>query len=152
MANITHKTGDIFTTTMPAFGHGVNVYGVMGSGIAVAAKNLCPDIFDEYREACLNKTLKPGGMLPIYSEVNGRWVLNLASQDKPGRNATYGWLGSSVIEAFEFVKANNLEGFALPRIGAGIGGLEWENVSLVLELIAANYPEIKLEVWSLPGA
>lgn len=150
MGNVIYRTGDMLTSTMPAIGHGVNVYGVMGSGIAAVIKKVCPDIFDEYQKACHTNLLQPGGMLPIYSHQNQRWVLNLASQDKPGRNARIDWLGHSVIAAYEFANKQGLKGFALPRIGAGIGGLKWEEVNAVINLIAPNYPNVDLEIWTLP--
>jgi len=150
-SNLTHRIGDIFTTELPAIGHGVNVYGIMGSGIAVIVRNHFPDIFEPYSEACKGKTLLPGGMLPVLTK-EGPWVFNLASQDRPGPNAHIEWLEESTEASFVFAEENKLEGFALPRIGAGIGGLVWADALAALEKVAALHPNTKLEIWSLPDA
>ena len=42
-----------------------------------------------------------------------------------------------------------LEGLALPRIAAGLGGLAWDDVAAVLKAELAPLPYV--EVWSLAG-
>ena len=150
-SNIVYKTGDLFSSNLPALGHGVNLYGVMGSGIAPIIKARYPLVFAPYKKACDNKELTVGNMLPVLVDVN-KWVFNLASQNQPGPNAQLGWLESSLTQSFIFAYQNNLEGFAIPRIGAGIGGLKWVDVIEIIERVGAEYPTIILEVWSLPDA
>lgn len=150
-ANLTFLTGDIFTTTQPAIGHGVNVFGVMGSGIAVLVKNIYPAVFPPYKEACDAKTLKPGDMLPV-KVTEDKWVFNLASQRKPGADAKLEWLEQSLRTTFEFSIENGFSGFALPRIGAGVGGLNWEDVKALVARVSAEYPSVSIELWSLPDA
>jgi O-acetyl-ADP-ribose deacetylase (regulator of RNase III) len=149
--NVEYITGDIFTTTLPALGHGVNIDGVMGSGIAVLVRRNFPDIYSPYKEACDNKTLIAGGLQPILTD-SGMWVFNMASQDRPGANARLSWLEETTEAAFIFAEQENISGFALPRIGAGVGGLKWEDVDESLNRIAALYQNVKLEIWSLPDA
>lgn len=149
-SNLVHKIGDIFTTDQPAIGHGVNLWGVMGSGIAVLVRRNFPEIFTPYKKACTKKTLTPGGMLPIFTKDT--WIFNLASQVQPGANASLALLEDSVHESFRFAEEENISGFALPRIGAGVGGLEWPDALAVLEKVAAEHPNVELEVWSLPDA
>lgn len=148
--NLIYKVGDIFTTEQPALGHGVNLWGVMGSGIAVLVRRNFPEIFAPYKKACNKKTLKAGGMLPIFTK--NTWVFNLASQDKPGANASLTLVEESVEESFRFCEAKNISGFALPRIGAGVGGLKWVEVIALIEEIASRHSNVELEIWSLPDA
>lgn len=149
--NVQYVTGDMFTTTQPAFGHGVNTQGVMGSGIAKIIRNLYPDVFPPYKKACDDGSLTGGGILPVQIE-NGPIILNIASQEKPGANATYEFLRESIENTFRYAYHAELTGFALPRIASDIGGLEWKKVSAIIEEIAADYPDITVELWSLPGA
>ena len=143
--------GDLFTTQLPAIGHGVNIHGVMGSGIAPIIKKKYPAVFPPYKKACQDGSLTPGLMLPVEVEP-GMWVFNLASQDKPGRHARLDWLAESLERSFITATELNLPGFAIPRIGAGIGGLKWRDVKSTIERVASYYPHMTLEVWSLPDA
>lgn len=151
MSNVDFKIGDLFSTELPAIGHGVNIYGVMGSGIAPIVRKIYPAVFAPYREACVSHKLQPGQMFPVEVEPN-KWVFNLASQDRPGPNARLDWFEASLRQSFEFAYWSNLEGFAIPRIGAGIGGLTWEDVKAKIIEVAYEYPTVVVEVWSLPDA
>jgi O-acetyl-ADP-ribose deacetylase (regulator of RNase III) len=132
--------GDLFESDTGAIGHGVNTKGVMGSGIAVPFRNMFPDMFKIYKDRCKDGSLKPGGCFPYVSDT-GLWVYNIASQDEPGPNARWEWLASGAAAALLHASAWNIfEGkdskeIAIPRIGCGIGGLEWKTVASVLEQV-----------------
>jgi O-acetyl-ADP-ribose deacetylase (regulator of RNase III) len=149
--NLKFIVGDLFTTKLRAIGHGVNIYGVMGAGIAVIIRRLFPAVFAPYRAKCLAHELIPGAMLPVEVEPN-MWILNLASQDKPGPNARLSWFESSLRSSFGFVQEHNLGGFAIPRIASDIGGLNWADVKEVIINVAQEFPDVTLEVYSLPDA
>lgn len=144
-----HKSGDVFTTTLPAVAHGINLRGVMGSGIAVAIRTRFPDVYVAYKSACSRGIIKTGEMFPFYSPNSETWVLNVASQDLPGANARLDWLEDGLNASAHFCVQEGLAGFAAPRIGAGIGGLKWEDALEVFERVATTYPEIDIEVWTL---
>jgi O-acetyl-ADP-ribose deacetylase (regulator of RNase III) len=148
-----HMTGDIFTTKMPALGHGVNVYGLMGAGIAKIVATKFPAVLRPYQLACRDKSLLPGGVQFVQvGQQPDRYILNLASQDKPGKYARMEWLESSLRDSVSFCKARSLKGFAIPRIGAGIGGLNWDDARELIERIGDEEPNVHIEIWSLPGA
>lgn len=150
MSKLVQKVGDLFDSKQPALGHGVNTHGVMGSGIAPIFKRKFPEIWHPYSTVCRTGTLTPGSMLPVKSQ--GKWILNLASQDAPGANARLSWLEESLDAAFSWMRSEGVGGLAIPRIGAGVGGLKWDDVLDLLERKADENPDITLEVWSLPGA
>lgn len=147
--------GDLFASLQPALGHGVNIYGVMGAGVAALFRRNFPEIFPPYAKACADNTLNPGDNLPV--EVTSvspsgktEWVFNIASQDLPGRHARMDWLEMGVEDAFVFCEKNNIPGLAIPRIGVGIGGLQWVDVKAKLIEISERHPNINFEVWVLP--
>lgn len=140
--------GDIFTTKKQAIGHGVNTQGLMGAGIAKHVVSLYPHNYPPYKVACAKGLLQPGSTLPI-QVTEDRWIMNMASQKMTGANASLEWLESSLIAALDFVREQGLNGLALPRIGAGIGGLVFEDVLEVIERQSAAYPDVEIEVWSL---
>lgn len=149
-----HKTGDVFTTEMPAIGHGVNTSGMMGAGIAKLIAMRHPNVLEPYKKACKDKTLVPGGFQAVLVEEDPSfWILNLASQKLPGRDATLERLESAFITAIDFAKKHELEGFALPRIASDIGGLDWHSqVKPLLESFASAEDSLTVELWSLPNA
>lgn len=149
--NTIHYIGDMFTTTLSAVGHGVNCKGVMGSGIAKLIAQKYPNILQPYREALRTGELSVGKMFPVQVTPELQ-VFNLASQFETGRNAKYEWVEASVKDSLEYCVRNNIKGFALPRIASDIGGLQWTKVAPLIAEIAEDYPNIIVELWSLPNA
>lgn len=147
MTQLILQTGDLFSTQARALGHGVNVDGMMGAGIAVAFRKRFPDMYGAYAARCMQNLLAPGQTMEW--EVPGiGFVYNIASQDRPGANASLEWLDSGIREALAHADENNIKTIALPRIGCGIGGLDWDDVQTVLRAAAESY-QCDIEVWSL---
>lgn len=126
------KTGNLFDSTAPALGQGVNCAGLMGAGIAKTFRELYPHNYENYRAACLAGQLLPGSL--IVNREHGKYIVNMASQNKPGRDARYHWLFESTLTAAQQAVDNGIRSIAIPEIGCGIGGLEWEHVKKILEL------------------
>lgn len=142
---IIDKTGDIFTSTAPAIGHGVNCEGVMGKGIAVEFKTRYPDMYEAYREICASKSLKPG--LSYMWIAEDKVIANIASQDLPGPNARYAWTIQGINAALNWCESNGIDRLAIPRIGAGIGGLKWADMYYLI-VDQLNDHAVDLEVWT----
>jgi len=148
-----HRTGDIFTTELPAIGHGVNLQGLMGSGIAYIIAKKFPSVLAPYRQACKSRILQTGRVFPVLTEEQpGLWIYNLASQDQTGADARIDWLEESVRASIVAARRLNHSGIALPRIGAGIGGLTWNEVKTLLETIGDEQDDFLIEIWSLADA
>jgi O-acetyl-ADP-ribose deacetylase (regulator of RNase III) len=135
--------GDLFDRKwkFDAIGHGVNLEGVMGSGIAPKFRRLSESMYQNYRVICQQGLMKPGAVYPYYVEENigefGQpdpfWIYNCATQVKQGPNANYVLIALAAHNMWEHALKNNIRTIGLPRIGCGIGGLEWERVSYILD-------------------
>lgn len=153
--SLIEKTGDLFTASTAAIGHGVNCRGLMGAGIAKEFRRRWPDMYSEYRKLCEERLLKPGQIYPYRfaidpTEVPAPWfVINIASQEYPGPDASYEWLDSGICNALAYCRERGIVSLAIPRIGCGIGGLTWELVRDLLEVASVAYGDTTtLEVWS----
>lgn len=143
-----HATGSIFDTTAPAIGHGVNTSGVMGAGVAALVRSRWPELYPAYQAACRSGALIPGGVLPWRTGTPGiRMVFNLASQPRPGRYARLDLIERSAAATLALAADAGFDRVAIPRIGAGIGGLDWPNVQAVLKAVEAD-TRVEWEVWT----
>ena len=127
------KHGDMFTSDAPALGHGVNCVGVMGAGVAKQFREKYPHNFINYRGACQTKVLKPG-MVHVNKE-NGKFILNMATQNMPGADATYPRVFEAALNAAQGAVAKGIDRVAIPEIASDIGGLKWEYVAVVLTAV-----------------
>lgn len=144
---IIHKTGDLFDSDAPVIGHGINCFGAMRAGIATQFSNRYPDMYEWYKMLCKTRSIKPGNAY-LWTPTEGPTVANIASQWRPGPDARYTWAVSGIRDVVDFCFDNDLEKFAIPRIGCGIGGLDWE----VLERkLGREFGDscVDIEVWTL---
>lgn len=144
------KNGDLFTTEATYIGHGVNCMGLMGAGVAKTVREKFPQTYEEYQYMCSHNYLIVGDFFP-YDE-NGKVIVNLATQYRPGPDATYEAVFGALTKFSKqastprrITKNGNV--IAIPEIGCGIGGLEWPVVKKIILLVEEIYPEIEYEVW-----
>lgn len=124
------KTGDILKQDAQALVNTVNCVGVMGRGIALQFKKAFPANFKAYESACKTDEVKPGSMF-IYdtgSMYNPRYIINFPTKRH--------WKGKSRMEDVkaglhalaEDIKRYNISSIAIPPLGCGLGGLDWNEV------------------------
>ncbi len=126
-------------------GHGCNCDGVMG-GLAGHVESRWPALAVDYRAACAAGKFRLGGVLPWLDLHSGVWIYNLATQQHAGADARLDAIDSSVRAAIEHARAHDVPTIYLPRIGAGIGGLDWRDVHATLDAIATANADLELVV------
>ena len=141
--------GDIFRLPgVTSYAHGCNCAGAMGKGIALQFKRKFHKMYLQYNSMCISGNFKPGDVFP-YEYSQNCFVYNLATQKHyaiHGRLAKLEHIRKSVKKMLEHAAAHNVTDIALPKIGAGLGGLDWEDVKIALEDVAEDYPDITLHV------
>jgi O-acetyl-ADP-ribose deacetylase (regulator of RNase III) len=139
--------GDLFENigNHDTIAHGVNCIGAMASGIAAPIRKRYPLNYSVYQLHCAGGLLKPGGILPVVDQET--LVINMATQYYPGADAKYQHVAQSAEVLYEFCVGTQVPVVKLPKIGCGIGGLEWDIVASILDEAGGN--DITLEVYYL---
>ena len=120
---------DITTVCRGVIAHGVNAQRAMGSGVALAIKNKWPVVYTKYME-------QPKGsqMLGVAHGINVNgddsvWVVNCYTQEYFGADgkvyADPNAIETSLRGAYQLAKSYDMPIY-LPQIGAGLGGLDWD--------------------------
>lgn len=128
--------GDLFEVGLPAVGHGCNVVGSMGGGVAKVVRQRFPDLYAQYVLDCASGALALGSF--TFWQAPDVLIYNLGTQPLPGSNADLDAISRSVTVALADVAERGIRSLGLPRLGAGIGGLEWPDVKSVLRDAAAG--------------
>lgn len=144
------RTGDLFTTKLQAVGHGVNLEGVMGAGVAKIVRQQFPEAYDAYATLCSHRALFPGAAQMVNTDFgHGKVIVNMATQLEPGPNAELRLIKLAAANAATSLKwYRGVEEMAIPKIGCGIGGLDWHDVLPLLLDVEDEY-EFEFEVWEL---
>lgn len=141
--------GDIFNTSIKCIGHGCNNQGVMGSGIAAVIRDKFPEAYQEYKVWCSATAEEDllGDTLVV--ESNGKFIFNMVTQNFYGKDGLRYAKYDAIAECFW--AANNhvlaLEhGLAIPLIGAGLGGGNW---NVIYEIIKSEAKDINVLIYRL---
>lgn len=139
------KYGDIFDLPdIHCYAHGCNCAGAMGKGIAVQFKNKYPDMYLQYKKRCKQGEFNLGDIFEYQSDNDH--IFNLGTQKDWRTKATLEALRTAILKMLESASKQNIKAIAMPKIGAGLGGLPWESVKSVLEELALLFPETDLVV------
>lgn len=134
--------GNIFKIdNVTSYAHGCNCVGAMGKGIAVQFKQNFPGMYAQYKRLCTTGQFKPGDVFAFEYEP-GKFVFNLATQEhyvrRLGRLASIKWIKESVSKMISIAEQRGVTDIALPKIGAGLGGLQWDDVKRALEEVGSD--------------
>lgn len=131
--------GDLFEQDVPAWGHGCNCVGAMGAGVALGMSQRYPKMYRQYRRLCKANQFQLGGFFR-YDHPAGRTIYNLATQPTIGPTAQLWAIDVAVRAMLADAHYSRLSPVAIPRIGAGFGGLPWPLVHHTLRLAAESNP------------
>ncbi len=151
---IEHAKGNLLTADAEALVNTVNCAGYMGKGIALQFKQAFPDNFKAYEKACRAHEVQPGRMFIFEtgSMVNPRYIINFPTKRH--------WRGKSRVEDIESglkalmgdVKRLGIRSIAVPPLGSGLGGLDWNVVQPMIRQAFAALPDVRVLLYAPQGA
>jgi O-acetyl-ADP-ribose deacetylase (regulator of RNase III) len=114
--------------------HGCNAQGKMGSGIAKQIRDIYPKVYDAYIQVYESKGLKLGDIIPV-SIGNRKWIVNAITQEFYGYDDRLYTDYDAIRECMKKIAHNAQHGFkiAMPKIGCGLGGGDWNKVKKIIE-------------------
>lgn len=132
--------GDILTAKGYIL-HGVNCQGVMGSGVALAIRKKWPEVYDHYSSLVTRHGRGEGllGTIQIVktSDPDVR-VVNCFTQDKFGKDGRVYASYQAILRCVKSFSRNIDPSFSsvvnFPKIGCGLGGLNWNVVETIFDL------------------
>jgi O-acetyl-ADP-ribose deacetylase (regulator of RNase III) len=136
--------GDLFANRygVQAFAHGCNCQGSMGAGIAKTFRAHYPAMYAAYRERCRAQPRRFNlGDAWLWREESQPWVFNLGTQEHYWRGrASYEAIATALAAMRAQADDAGITTIAMPKIGAGYGGLSWRKVRLLIEAAFAEWP------------
>lgn len=136
--SLIYLKGDIFSSPAEVLVNPVNVFGVMGKGLAAEFKRKYPNMFKRYKQFCDDKKFSVGQL----------WLAHEDDYDILLFPTKKHWRGFSKIEYIragleKFVKTyaqKEIKSVAFPKLGCGYGGLDWEEVRPLMEKYLSDLP------------
>lgn len=132
-------TGNILESSAQALVNTVNTVGVMGKGIALQFKKQFPINYKKYKEACDQQVLKVGQLLVTEEDSmfsGKKIIINFPTKTNWRLPSEYEYIELGLQELKKVIQEKKIESIAIPPLGAGNGGLDWQKVKkMILEAL-----------------
>jgi O-acetyl-ADP-ribose deacetylase (regulator of RNase III) len=122
---ITYLKSDLFESPAQVLVNAVNTIGAMGKGIALEFKRKYPEMFKQYQTHCKNGAFDIG-QLWLYKSPE-KWVLNFPTKRDWRDSSRIEYIDIGLKRFVETYEAEGIKSISFPRLGSGLGGLNWEN-------------------------
>lgn len=134
---IKYCSGDLLSSEADAIVNPVNCKGVMGKGLALQFKKKYPINFRVYRDACASGYLRPGRMLT--AKEDGKFIINFPTKDDWRQKSKLTYIEEGLVSLLDEIEKHNIKSIAIPPLGCGNGGLEWQTVRKLIEESFRNF-------------
>ena len=141
--------GNLLDAPADALINTVNEVGVMGKGIALMFREAFPENTRVYEAACKAKEVRVGQMLTVenHALTGPRWIINFPTKKHWRNPSKFEWVESGLKDLVRVLREHNIRSIAIPPLGCGQGGLQWEQVRLAIEAALAEVPEVEAIVY-----
>jgi len=135
------KNGNLLTNVYSGHVvHGCNARGVMGSGFALAIKNMYPTVYEDYRDIHDKDGLILGNAYPVMP-TEKLIIWNAITQENCGsdgkRYVSYDAIETCFKQINESIphilESEVSQEIHIPLLGAGLGGGNWEIIREIIE-------------------
>lgn len=147
---ITFTTGNLLESDAEALVNTVNTVGVMGKGIALMFKEHFPENFRAYASASKRGEIKVGSIFATErADITGgpRWIINFPTKQHWRNPSREDWVRDGLEDLVRFIKENGIRSIALPPLGAGNGGLDWQRVRPLIEQALEPLDDVQIQVY-----
>ena len=132
----------------------VNCVGVMGKGIALQFKNKWPENYGPYRAACDAGQVRPGKMFIFDAGAYAQphFIINFPTKDDWRSKSEISFIEEGLKDLIVQVKRLGIKSIAVPPLGCGNGGLDWNDVRPLIEQSFSSLPQVEVRLFEPAGA
>lgn len=144
--------GNIINANAEALVNTVNTVGVMGKGIALAFKKAFPHNYDRYRTACDKGEFNVGNLLVTETgRLMPKFIVNFPTKKHWRNRSKIEYIETGMKELVKTIKNKRIKSIAIPPLGCGNGGLNWDTVKAIILKELKNIDEdVKVIIYE-PG-
>ncbi len=144
-----YKTGNILQEQTDAIINTVNCVGIMGRGIALQFKQMYPENFKAYKQACDKGEVEPGKMF-IYNSgllFNPKYIINFPTKRHWKGKSRVQDIKSGLVALKDDIINYKIKSIAIPPLGCGLGGLNWDEIKPIIEQVLGDLQDVKIVIY-----
>lgn len=145
---------DITTVGHGIIAHGTNCSMGFGSGVAGAIRRKWPEVYNHFMKVPGQLMLGKTDFINLDPMCDCLWIANVYSQQSMGKDgkryASPEAIDTGMQAVMEHALKYNIPVY-IPKIGCGLGGLNWEaDVEPIINRLAEQYPKVQINVCEWP--
>jgi O-acetyl-ADP-ribose deacetylase (regulator of RNase III) len=146
---INYTTGNLLEAPAEALVNTVNTVGVMGKGVALMFKEAFPENFKAYAAACKRHELKVGQVFVVERRdlMGPRWIINFPTKEHWRSPSKIQWIDEGLEDLRRIIIANRIRSIAIPPLGSGNGGLDWNEVKPRIEMALGSLDDVSVLIF-----
>jgi O-acetyl-ADP-ribose deacetylase (regulator of RNase III) len=127
----------------------VNCEGVMGKGLALQFKHAWPAMYAVYRADAKAGRVVPGTIhvWPTGSESAPRFILNFPTKRRWRSPSRLEDIDAGLVDLVAKIEELGIRSIAIPALGAGHGGLDWQEVRPRIVAALAPLESVDVQLW-----
>ncbi len=139
---IQYLKGNILESNAMALVNTVNLMGIMGKGIALQFKQQFPINYKLYQKACKEGTIGIGKLFVTKEQTmfGIKTIINFPTKTDWRKPSEYSYIEEGLDDLVRVISEYHIDSIAIPPLGAGNGGLNWEIVKDIIERILSSLP------------
>jgi O-acetyl-ADP-ribose deacetylase (regulator of RNase III) len=151
---IRYTEGNLLDAPAEALVNTVNEVGVMGKGIALMFSEAFPENARAYQEASKQGEVRIGRMFVTESTslIGPRWIINFPTKKHWRHPSRLEWIRQGLKDLVHVIQERHIHSVALPPLGCGNGGLEWQLVRHEMAAALSDLPEVDFLVFAPTSA
>jgi O-acetyl-ADP-ribose deacetylase (regulator of RNase III) len=152
---IERTQGNLLKAPAEALVNTVNTVGVMGKGIALQFRQAFPEMYRAYEKACKEGEVRLGEVqvYDLGGLVGGpRWIINFPTKGHWRADSRLADIENGLADLVVKVRELKIRSIAVPPLGCGNGGLDWQEVGPRIERAFAVLPNVQVFLYEPTGA
>ena len=143
-------TGNLLEQRVDAIVNTVNTVGVMGKGIALQFKRKWPANAKAYEAACARGEVVPGKMFVFDNGglVAPKFIINFPTKRHWRQPSRMSDIDTGLVDLVTQVKRLAIRSIAIPPLGCGNGGLDWDQVRPRIEAAFQSLPDVEVDLFA----
>jgi O-acetyl-ADP-ribose deacetylase (regulator of RNase III) len=143
--------GDLLRADVEALVNPVNCAGVMGKGLAAQFRRAFPENMAAYRAACERGEVRPGRMLTVATgRDRPRFIINFPTKRHWRDASRLDDIDAGLAALADELRAWKIRSLAVPPLGCGLGGLDWDEVRPRIQRALAPLTDVHVLIYE-PG-
>lgn len=146
------KQGNLLQEPTEALVNTVNCVGVMGKGIALQFKQAFPENYQEYKKACDAQKVQPGQMFTFATgNLLPKYIINFPSKRHWQNKSELEDIKTGLTALVAEVQRLQIKSLAIPPLGCGNGGLDWNEVKPLIIEAFSQLPKVQVFLFEPTG-